>query len=364
MPDEFTALPAAEGLPAAGPRRAAQLPDDHAGRELNEDRRRAAMTETDPNDSVARSAACDSVLSDRCRRTARPIDEAGADQEFLCTLNFGPQHPATHTTLRLILTLDGETIVKAVPDIGYLHSGFEKLGEDLDFNQYVTIVDRMNYISPLANEMRLAPRRREAARHRAHAAVQVHPHHHRRAGPHQRPPAVRRRRGARPRRRSRRSCTRSTQREKIYDIFEAASRPAVPPRLHPRRRADERRHRRRGRRRSATSSRRFPKVHADMARLLNRNRIFIDRTKGVGVLTKEDAINLQLHRPGRPGQRRRPRPPQGRAVPGLPGTAVGFKVVCAQGRRLLRPLPGPHGRDARERARSSTRRSRTSRPGR
>src|SRR6476469_6983407 len=84
---------------------------------------------------------------------ATPVEDiAGADQEFLYTLNFRPQHPATHTTLRLILTLDGETIVKAVPDIGFLHSGFEKLGEDLDFNQYVTIVDRMNYISPIANE--------------------------------------------------------------------------------------------------------------------------------------------------------------------------------------------------------------------
>src|SRR5437868_1720506 len=79
-------------------------------------------------------------------------DESGQDAEYLYTLNFGPQHPATHTTLRLILTLDGETIVRAVPDIGFLHSGFEKLGEDLDFNQYCTIVDRMNYISPVANE--------------------------------------------------------------------------------------------------------------------------------------------------------------------------------------------------------------------
>src|SRR6059058_1069289 len=75
------------------------------------------------------------------------------EKDFLWTLNFGPQHPATHTTLRLVLTLDGETVVKAVPDIGYLHSGFEKLGEDLDYNQYVTIVDRMNYISPVANEV-------------------------------------------------------------------------------------------------------------------------------------------------------------------------------------------------------------------
>src|SRR5271165_4610235 len=77
----------------------------------------------------------------------------GVDKDYLWTLNFGPQHPATHTTLRLMLTIDGETVVKAVPDIGYLHSGFEKLGEHLDYNQYVTIVDRMNYISPVMNEV-------------------------------------------------------------------------------------------------------------------------------------------------------------------------------------------------------------------
>jgi NADH-quinone oxidoreductase subunit D len=79
-------------------------------------------------------------------------DEHGR-HEGLWTLNFGPQHPATHTTLRLVLTLDGERIVDAEPDIGFLHSGFEKLGEVLDYNQYVTIVDRMNYISPMANEI-------------------------------------------------------------------------------------------------------------------------------------------------------------------------------------------------------------------
>src|ERR671911_237953 len=80
-------------------------------------------------------------------------DPNAADQEYLWTLNFGPQHPATHTTLRLVLTLDGEKVLDAVPDIGYLHSGFEKLGEHLDFNQYGTIVDRMNYISVVANEV-------------------------------------------------------------------------------------------------------------------------------------------------------------------------------------------------------------------
>lgn len=68
-------------------------------------------------------------------------------------LNFGPQHPATHTTLRLVMELDGERIVSCTPHIGYLHSGFEKLGEHLDYNQYVTIVERMNYISPMADDI-------------------------------------------------------------------------------------------------------------------------------------------------------------------------------------------------------------------
>ncbi len=67
------------------------------------------------------------------------------------TLNFGPQHPATHTTLRLIVELDGERVVSCTPHIGYLHSGFEKLAEVLDYNQYVTITERMNYVSPIAN---------------------------------------------------------------------------------------------------------------------------------------------------------------------------------------------------------------------
>ncbi len=68
-------------------------------------------------------------------------------------LNFGPQHPATHGTLHIILTLDGEKIVEAVPHIGYLHSGFEKLGEHLDFDQYVPVTDRMNYMSPICNNV-------------------------------------------------------------------------------------------------------------------------------------------------------------------------------------------------------------------
>lgn len=71
-------------------------------------------------------------------------------------LNFGPQHPATHGTLRLVLELDGEVVVNAEPHIGYLHSGFEKLGEYKTYNQWVTLSDRMNYLSPLCNNIGFA----------------------------------------------------------------------------------------------------------------------------------------------------------------------------------------------------------------
>lgn len=68
-------------------------------------------------------------------------------------LNFGPQHPSTHTTLRLVMELDGERVARVTPHIGYLHSGFEKLAEHHDYNQYVTVVSRMNYISPISNDI-------------------------------------------------------------------------------------------------------------------------------------------------------------------------------------------------------------------
>lgn len=82
-----------------------------------------------------------------------PLEQPGLDPANRWILNFGPQHPATHTTLRLVLELDGERIIRCVPHIGYLHSGFEKLGEHLNYNQYVTIVDRMDYSAPIYNEL-------------------------------------------------------------------------------------------------------------------------------------------------------------------------------------------------------------------
>lgn len=254
-------------------------------------------------------------------------DEVGADQEFLYTLNFGPQHPATHTTLRLILTLDGETIVKAVPDIGFLHSGFEKLGEDLDYNQYVTIVDRMNYISPFANEVswhaavekllgiELTPRCKylrtilaELARISDHllcvgaAALDLG------------------------------GLTAFlyafNAREKIYNIMEAASGQRYHPSFS----------RVGGLMNDVTDDvvglirdfvKTFPKAHGDVVRLLNRNKIFVDRTKGVGVLSKADAIATSCSGPiarasGVVRDLRKDEPYL--AYPDLQGA---FKVVCA-----------------------------------
>lgn len=212
------------------------------------------------------------------------------EREYLWTLNFGPQHPATHTTLRLVLTLDGERVVDAVPHIGYLHSGFEKLGEHLDFNQYVTIVDRMNYVSPLANEIswhhavekllgiELTPRCRylrtilaELMRLHDHllnvgtAALDLGAFTAFLYG--------------------------FEQREKINDIVEHAS----GQRFHTS-------YTRVGGvlfdvnlewvNRVRKFIKEFPPTHAEIDKLLTRNRIFIDRTKGIGVLSCEDAIDL------------------------------------------------------------------------
>ncbi len=68
-------------------------------------------------------------------------------------LNFGPSHPATHGTLRVVMEIDGEVVTKVTPEIGFLHCGFEKLGEHLDYNQYITVTDRMNYLSPMCNNV-------------------------------------------------------------------------------------------------------------------------------------------------------------------------------------------------------------------
>ena len=69
------------------------------------------------------------------------------------TINMGPQHPSTHGVLRLILTIEGETVVKAVPDIGFLHTGIEKTAESKTYLQALVLTDRMDYLAPLCNNL-------------------------------------------------------------------------------------------------------------------------------------------------------------------------------------------------------------------
>jgi NADH-quinone oxidoreductase subunit D len=71
-------------------------------------------------------------------------------------LNMGPSHPSTHGVLRIIVELDGETITKAIPDVGYLHRGDEKIAENMTYNQFVPYTDRLDYLAPLANNVAYA----------------------------------------------------------------------------------------------------------------------------------------------------------------------------------------------------------------
>ena len=68
-------------------------------------------------------------------------------------LNMGPQHPATHGVLRLLLRLDGERIIGCVPDLGYLHRGYEKMAENMTYYEYIPHTDRLDYLSPMANNV-------------------------------------------------------------------------------------------------------------------------------------------------------------------------------------------------------------------
>src|SRR6188472_1056708 len=80
-------------------------------------------------------------------------EDLGAEHMLV---NIGPQHPATHGVLRLVLELEGETVRRCIPHIGYLHSGFEKLGEYRQYNQIIPLTDRTDYLSPMANNVCLA----------------------------------------------------------------------------------------------------------------------------------------------------------------------------------------------------------------
>lgn len=94
-------------------------------------------------------------LAARFARHAEAYNASRPEAERL-VLNVGPSHPTTHGVLRLVLELDGETIVRAEPDIGYLHRGDEKIAENMTYNQFVPYTDRLDYIAPLANNVAYA----------------------------------------------------------------------------------------------------------------------------------------------------------------------------------------------------------------
>jgi NADH-quinone oxidoreductase subunit D len=84
---------------------------------------------------------------------APSVEPASPAAPRLMTLNMGPQHPSTHGVLRIVLELEGETIRKAVPDIGFLHTGIEKQCETLFWQQVVTLTDRVDYLANLSNNL-------------------------------------------------------------------------------------------------------------------------------------------------------------------------------------------------------------------
>jgi NADH-quinone oxidoreductase subunit D len=95
---------------------------------------------------------------DTLARTVRSVDALN-ESELLgekLIINMGPSHPATHGVLRIVLELDGELITKAVPDVGYLHRGDEKIAENMQYNQFVPYTDRLDYLAPLANNVAYA----------------------------------------------------------------------------------------------------------------------------------------------------------------------------------------------------------------
>ncbi len=210
-------------------------------------------------------------------------------------LNMGPQHPATHGVLRLLVRLDGETVLACVPELGYLHRGYEKLAENCTYHEFIPHTDRLDYLSPLSNNtayvlaveklagIEAPPRAQylrvvisELARISSHllwlgtqamdvGALTVFMWSFR-------------------------------EREKLYDIFENLTgarfttsftrvgglahdmSPQVAQMIW-------------------TYIKEFPENLAECEKLLNKNRIFVERTDGVGVISPEQALDLGVTGP-------------------------------------------------------------------
>jgi NADH-quinone oxidoreductase subunit D len=207
-------------------------------------------------------------------------------------LNMGPQHPATHGVLRVVLRIDGETVVKCVPELGYLHRGFEKLAENMTYHEFIPHTDRLDYLAPMSNNIGLVlaiekaanveiPERAKWIRMLVSELARISSHL------------------------VAYGCTAMdvgaltiflwtfTEREKLYDLFEAIC----------------------GARFTTSYARvggvandidddvlqrirefanQFPAILDRCDSLLNRNRIFIERMAGTGYISAEDALQLGI----------------------------------------------------------------------
>lgn len=218
--------------------------------------------------------------------TKTPAPAQDADRMIL---NMGPSHPSTHGTLRIVLELDGEFVRKATPEIGYLHRGVEKLGENLSYHQFIPLTDRLNYCSSMMNNVgyTLAVEKLLGIKDPARSQViRVLVSELARIGDHI-------------------VCVGVNavdlgaytvflylfeQREAIYDLFEMAAGQRMhtsftrigglmrdlPPEFAPR---------------CAAFADKMERALDEMEALLTRNPIWVDRTKGVGRISPEDAVN-------------------------------------------------------------------------
>ena len=233
-------------------------------------------------------------IGDAAARASAAVDQAVLDGEKL-VLNMGPSHPSTHGVLRIVLELDGEVIVSADPDVGYLHRGDEKIAENMTWHQFIPYTDRLDYLAPLANNVAYScaveklmgyelPERAKVIRVICCELARISSH------------LV----GV--------GCCAMdvgamtvflytfTEREKIYNLYELLT----------------------GARFTTSFTRiggmardlpdgfveglklfleQFPKMIGEVERLLNRNPIFLARMKDVGVISREDAIDYGLTGP-------------------------------------------------------------------
>ena len=249
------------------------------------------IREIEIKEPAARSAEASNFLS-----RAPSADPSDLPSEKM-VLNMGPSHPATHGVLRIVLELDGEVITKAMPDIGFLHRGDEKIAENMTYTQFIPYTDRLDYLAPLANnvayvlaveklmgiEKQLPPRCQfirvicaELARVSSHllglgsfamdvGAMTVF-------------------------------LLTFTEREKIYNLCESLTGARFTTSYT----------------RIGGLSRDLPPGWVEQCRkfceevvvtidetetLLTRNRIFVDRTQGIGVISREDAIDYGMSGP-------------------------------------------------------------------